>query len=412
MKCIYCGHEMPNDAMFCAKCGNAIGTDTVPASPQSTVQENQTPAVPVDNSEPLPTNSDEQTVPEQTVTTMDGSIVIDDRPQQPPVYPAPTPPQASQFQQQIPLNTNSSPAPTMTCAGYVSPAQNVPFTPPVQDNKSIGLNILSFFIPLAGLILWAVNKDKKPVQSKSVAHSAIGGFVTAFVMSIVAVLITVVGSFALLGGVASDMSDFYDDTYYEETLYDDENETQTESSVAKNGNVTKSSNVPSVGNLNWQNIQVTIGKETVSLPCSYKTFVDKTGLKMDEEALTLKTENYCYVDFKDANGNEIRVKVLNTTGETKFTNDNALTVVGVSVDSDYYSGTFIAPCGFSLGGEWNLQTFSDKYGEPSYEYNSDRSQYASREWENPDDFYSKINFYTSESKIIDEISVSCFEGIE
>lgn len=410
MKCIYCGHEMPNDAMFCAKCGNAIGTDTVPASPQSTVQENQTPAVPVDNSEPLPTNSDEQTVPEQTVTTMDGSIVIDDRPQQPPVYPAPTPPQASQFQQQIPLNTNSSPAPTMTCAGYVSPAQNVPFTPPVQDNKSIGLNILGFFIPLVGLILWAVNKDKKPIQSKSVAHSAIGGFVTSIVVSLIAVLITVVGSFALIGGIANSFPDAGDDVYYSETQ--DDYEDETEASDKKDEIATQKSSVPSVGTLKWDNIQVTIGKETVSLPCNYKTFVDKTGLKMNEEALTLKADNYTYVDFKDTNGNRVRVKVLNATGATKFTDDNALTVVGVSVDADDYSGTFTAPCGFSLGDEWNLQAFSDKYGKPYYEYNSDSSQYASREWQDPDDIYNEIEIYTYEGAKIEEISVSCFSGIE
>lgn len=402
MKCIYCGHEMPDGAMFCAKCGNVIEPNTAPTPPQTTVQEAQQPVAPVADAKPLPVNVNEQKTPsEQTVTTMDGSIVIDDRPiaQQPTVSPETSPPQVSPFQQQIPPNTNSSPAPAMPYAGYVPPAQGAPFTPPVEDNKSIGLNILSFFIPLVGLILWAVNKDKKPIQSKSVAHAAIGGFVTTFIMSMIAVVITLVGSFAVIGGIASNIPD--DDIYYNETEYDLGNETET-----------KSSGTPSVGSLSWKNIQVTIGKETVSLPCNYKTFVDKTGLKMDEEALTLKADNYTYVDFKDASGNRIRVKVLNATDATKFTDDNALTVVGVSVDADDYSGTFTAPCGLSLGDEWNLQAFSDKYGKPYHEYNSNDSQYASIEWQDPDDIYSEIEIYTYEGAKVEEISVSCFAGID
>lgn len=418
MKCIYCGHEMPNGAMFCAKCGNAIEPITAPTPPQATVQEaQQQPVAPVADAKTLPVNVNEQkTPPEQTVTTMDGSIVIDDRPiaQQPPVYsaqtpttPAQTPPQAPQYQQQMPPNVPPTPVPPYS--EYIPPTQNVPTTM-VEDKKSIGLNILGFFIPLVGLILWAINKDKKPVQSKSIAHSAIGGFVTSIVVSLIAVLITVVGSFALIGGIANSFPDAGDDVYYSETQDDYEDETET--SDKKDETATQKSGTPSVGTLKWDNIQITIGKETVSLPCNYKTFVDKTGLKMDEEALTLKSDNYTYVDFKDANDNRVRVKVLNATGSTIFTNDNALTVVGVSVDADDYSGTFTAPCGFSLGDEWNLQAFSDKYGKPYYEYNSDSSQYASREWQDPDDIYNEIEIYTYEGTKIEKISVSCFAGIE
>lgn len=212
------------------------------------------------------------------------------------------------------------------------------------------------------------------------------------------------------GRVANSFPDAGDDVYYSETQDDYEDETET--SDKKDETATQKSGTPSVGTLKWDNIQITIGKETVSLPCNYKTFVDKTGLKMDEEALTLKSDNYTYVDFKDANDNRVRVKVLNATGSTIFTNDNALTVVGVSVDADDYSGTFTAPCGFSLGDEWNLQAFSDKYGKPYYEYNSDSSQYASREWQDPDDIYNEIEIYTYEGAKIEEISVSCFSGIE
>ena len=58
-----------------------------------------------------------------------------------------------------PSPTGSDPVAPQAAAG----SQGIPA---VNDTKSVGLTILSFFIPLVGLILYLVQKDEKPIQAK------------------------------------------------------------------------------------------------------------------------------------------------------------------------------------------------------------------------------------------------------
>ena len=46
----------------------------------------------------------------------------------------------------------------------------------VADAPNLGLAILSFFIPLVGLILYLVNKDSSPLKAKSAGKGALIGF--------------------------------------------------------------------------------------------------------------------------------------------------------------------------------------------------------------------------------------------
>lgn len=44
-----------------------------------------------------------------------------------------------------------------------------------QDVPSTGLNVLSFFFPIVGLILYLVNMDSKPVMAKAIGKWALIG---------------------------------------------------------------------------------------------------------------------------------------------------------------------------------------------------------------------------------------------
>ena len=54
-----------------------------------------------------------------------------------------------------------------------------------NDAPSTGMAILGFFIPLAGLILWLINKDTKPLMAKSAGKGALIGFITGIVFSVI-----------------------------------------------------------------------------------------------------------------------------------------------------------------------------------------------------------------------------------
>ena len=53
-----------------------------------------------------------------------------------------------------------------------------------QDIPSTGLNVLAFFLPLVGLILYVVNVDSKPVMAKAIGKWALIGFIVGIVGSV------------------------------------------------------------------------------------------------------------------------------------------------------------------------------------------------------------------------------------
>lgn len=408
MKCIHCGREMPNGARFCAGCGNEMTvTPETETKPSQTNSASETSSVQIPEAQQQPTEQAVFHVPtgnpivngEASPSTQSGtSRLATSIPQAPPpigpasvAQPTSDKPVASveQNAQQPMYGAPVQQAPPNPYAPY---GQAVPPSPPApvkEDKKSVGLNILSFFIPIAGIVLWAVNKNEKPKQSKSVIHSAIGGIATAITLSLIGVIITLVGTFAVIGGVAGGLAQNEDNIQYEENI-----ET-TQSSIAQN--------------LDWKNIQVSIDGKTLSLPCDYKTFLEKTNFTQldDEDVETLEKDEYIRIYCEDKNGNEISIQLYNDTETPKTTDDTSLKVVGIAADADYCSVKIVAPCGFALGDPWELDKLTNNYGTPENSYDGSGG-YASRQWENPNDVFSDIEFTTLDGKTIDEIDITCF----
>ena len=59
------------------------------------------------------------------------------------------------------------------------------------DAPNTGIAVLSGFIPLAGLIIWLLNKDKKPLMAKSASTGALVGVGIAFAVYVLAVLMSI-----------------------------------------------------------------------------------------------------------------------------------------------------------------------------------------------------------------------------
>lgn len=71
---------------------------------------------------------------------------------------------------------------------YGAPGQyNMPVS---EDKASVGWCILSFFIPLVGLVLFLTNKDKKPKYAKACGIAALIGFILGTLSSVVSGLLT------------------------------------------------------------------------------------------------------------------------------------------------------------------------------------------------------------------------------
>lgn len=135
MFCKSCGQQMDDFALACPKCGAASTTQAPPPPPPT--QQYQPPAY------------------------------------QPPQYQAP--------QYQAPV--------------YQQPYQ----AQPVADVPSGGMKLLSFCIPLVGLILYLTWKDQKPISAKAMGKAALIGFIVSFVLSIAYYIIV----FVVIGASSS-----------------------------------------------------------------------------------------------------------------------------------------------------------------------------------------------------------------
>lgn len=63
--------------------------------------------------------------------------------------------------------------------------------PKAEDDNSPGFNILSFFIPIVGLILYLVWNKEQPIKAKGVGVSAIAGFVLNLIIICISTLYSI-----------------------------------------------------------------------------------------------------------------------------------------------------------------------------------------------------------------------------
>lgn len=75
-----------------------------------------------------------------------------------------------------------------------------------EDKASTGLKVLCFFFPIVGLILYLVNKDKKPLSAKEYGKWGIIGFAVNLGFSLISSI------FSFIIGIGSSFSGDYD--YY------------------------------------------------------------------------------------------------------------------------------------------------------------------------------------------------------
>lgn len=142
MRCNNCGAILPEEAQFCSNCGNKILNPNIQTQPVV---------------------NDYSSNPYQSMQERNN--------------------QAVQETQEIPPYKDDN-TPLIGTKG--------------NDEKSIGLNVLSWFVPLVGIILYFVNKDEKPIQSKSVLHCAIASIIVNVILVPILIIAVTCGIFGAL----------------------------------------------------------------------------------------------------------------------------------------------------------------------------------------------------------------------
>lgn len=62
---------------------------------------------------------------------------------------------------------------------------NNPFPDPREEKLGVPLTIVSFCIPLVGIVLYFVNKDKSPQKAQTACYAAIGGLVLGVILQVI-----------------------------------------------------------------------------------------------------------------------------------------------------------------------------------------------------------------------------------
>ena len=108
---------------------------------------------------------------------------------------------------------------------------NIPPMPAPEEKASVGLAILSYLIPLVGLILYLTKKDTKPKTAKLCGKCALISFIINIVLSII--MYAVMGG-AMLGGIMDAVDGDTDSSY---SLDADEDSSKDNSSVSADGTI-------------------------------------------------------------------------------------------------------------------------------------------------------------------------------
>ena len=145
MRCNNCGAILPEEAQFCSNCGNKILNPNIQSQPVVNDYSNN---------------------PYQSMQERNNQVL--------------------QETQEIPPYKDGN-APLIGTGG--------------NDEKSIGLNVLSWFAPLVGIILYFVNKDEKPIQSKSVLHCAIASIIVNVILVPILIIAVTCGIFGAFGAL-------------------------------------------------------------------------------------------------------------------------------------------------------------------------------------------------------------------
>lgn len=108
---------------------------------------------------------------------------------------------------------------------------NMPSMPVQEEKASVGLAILSYLIPLVGLILYLTKKDTRPKTAKVCGKCALASFIINLVITVI--MYAVMGA-AMFGGTV-DFDDSSVDSSYSENSETDENSVTADAQQANSG---------------------------------------------------------------------------------------------------------------------------------------------------------------------------------
>ena len=279
---------------------------------------------------------------------------------------------------------------------------------PVQDKVNIWLVLLSWFIPLAGLIIFFVQKKTSPKTSKA---SGICALISALLSIVVVIL-----SFSLLFGA---MNFAFESTKNKTEEIIDQAESQIEdiedmldeeleTDIITDSSTTTDSTTTSVAVSNdWKQYQFGIGDKVYTLPMSYNDFKTASGFAMKEEYANkvLSNNYYSLVNLYKNDKLALHIELFNKSGaDLKYVDSNVTRISQTKYQVSQGADKIIFPGGIKVGDAITEAQLTTLFGAPNEakDYSSGK-QYvyvSDTTWTTTNNF--KINVIDG---VIDEIQL-------
>ena len=259
------------------------------------------------------------------------------------------------------------------------------------EKANVWFAVLSFFIPLAGLIVFLVKKDKEPKTAKVSGICAIVGFLLSFVLSIILFFLVINGGLKLTENLVDKSLNTFDKVI-------DKNEDVIDHS---DDNITN----------DWDDYEFVINGKELELPCSYNELKSVTGFsaKSSDENSVLSNNYYTIVNMYKNDKLALSIEVLNDTGSDAKYMDSKVTRVS---QSEYQVSTgadkITFPGGLVAGQEITEDKIKQLFGEPTDVNNYSSDGYESITYTyNEDTSWTTTNYFKIQvvNGVISEITL-------
>lgn len=266
----------------------------------------------------------------------------------------------------------------------------------VQTEKAnIWLAILSFFIPLAGLIIFIIKKDKEPKTAKASGICAIVGLLLNVIITVICFTLVISSGRKVQEKIIDESLNTFDNVIEKSDSVIDRNQEKKDIDVSND----------------WDDYEFIVNGHEIELPCSYDELKKATGfsMKSSDENSMLSSNYYAIVNMYKNDKLALYTEILNdSSSDAKYT-EGKITRVGqskyqVSTGADVI--TF--PGNLKVGDTITEEKIKELFGEPNdiSEYSSDG--YESKTYTyNEDSSWTTTNYYKIKvvNGIIDELTL-------
>lgn len=266
----------------------------------------------------------------------------------------------------------------------------------VQTEKAnIWLAILSFFIPLAGLIIFIIKKDKEPKTAKASGICAIVGLLLNVIITVICFTLVISSGRKVQEKILDESLNTFDNVIEKSDSVIDRNQEKKDIDVSND----------------WDDYEFIVNGHEIELPCSYDELKNATGfsMKSSDENSMLSSNYYAIVNMYKNDKLALYTEILNdSSSDAKYT-EGKITRVGqskyqVSTGADVI--TF--PGNLKVGDTITEEKIKELFGEPNdiSEYSSDG--YESKTYTyNEDSSWTTTNYYKIKvvNGIIDELTL-------